>query len=175
MPGQALTGSPKVNPDLLQRSEVVALFNTLHRISESLSAVDDFRKMYAATQATSAESAKRRSGKGQVRDKVSHRTRLTHGAMLTCPESGAVRYSPAQLGRSRLVAVHDRWCGVVGTGGIASKLQGMSGYMLAEPREGVDRPRAGACRGRVGHGFRPHGAVAYDPWMHIPPCTAGQV
>lgn len=41
---------PKVNPDLLQRSEVVALFNTLHRISESLAAVDDFRKEYAATQ-----------------------------------------------------------------------------------------------------------------------------
>lgn len=41
---------PRVNPDLLQRSEVVALFNTLHRISESLASVDDFRKEYAATQ-----------------------------------------------------------------------------------------------------------------------------
>lgn len=41
---------PKRNPDLLQRSEVVALFNTLHRISESLASVDDFRKEYAATQ-----------------------------------------------------------------------------------------------------------------------------
>lgn len=43
--------SPKVNPDLLQRSEVVALFNTLHRVSESLKSVEDFRKIYAKTQA----------------------------------------------------------------------------------------------------------------------------
>lgn len=70
VPGAVLIRSPKINPDLLQRSEVVALFNTLHRISESLAAVDDFRKMYAATQATSAESGKRRSGKGKARDKV---------------------------------------------------------------------------------------------------------
>ncbi|WVN86378.1 uncharacterized protein L203_101542 [Cryptococcus depauperatus CBS 7841] len=41
---------PKVNPDLLQRSEVVALFNTLHRVSESLAAVEQFRQIYAATQ-----------------------------------------------------------------------------------------------------------------------------
>lgn len=49
--------SPKVNPDLLQRSEVVALFNTLHRISESLAAVEHFRQMYAETQAIEAENA----------------------------------------------------------------------------------------------------------------------
>ena len=52
--------SPKINPDLLQRSEVVALFNTLHRVTESLAAVDEFRKMYAETQATAAESVKQK-------------------------------------------------------------------------------------------------------------------
>jgi len=31
----------------LQRSEVVALINTLHRFSESLEAVNDFREMWA--------------------------------------------------------------------------------------------------------------------------------
>ncbi|KAJ3568857.1 hypothetical protein NP233_g5439 [Leucocoprinus birnbaumii] len=36
--------NPKTNPDLLHRSEVVALFNTLFRFSESLKAVDDFRQ-----------------------------------------------------------------------------------------------------------------------------------
>ncbi|RXK36590.1 endoplasmic oxidoreductin 1 [Tremella mesenterica] len=46
---------PKINPDLLQRSEVVALFNTLHRLLESLAAVENFRKMYA--QAQSSESS----------------------------------------------------------------------------------------------------------------------
>ncbi|CAD6576731.1 MAG: hypothetical protein TREMPRED_001759 [Tremellales sp. Tagirdzhanova-0007] len=51
---------PKINPDLLQRSEVVALFNTLSRTTESLAAVDEFRKMYAKTQNAEAEAARRR-------------------------------------------------------------------------------------------------------------------
>jgi hypothetical protein len=42
--------SPKRNPNLLQRSEIVALINTMHRLSESLYAVETFRKMYADTQ-----------------------------------------------------------------------------------------------------------------------------
>jgi len=37
---------PRKNTNLLQRSEVVALFNTLHRFSESLQAVDTFREMW---------------------------------------------------------------------------------------------------------------------------------
>ncbi|KAF8200701.1 hypothetical protein BJ912DRAFT_946857 [Pholiota molesta] len=37
---------PHANSDLLQRSEVVALMNTLFRFSESLAAVDDFRRMW---------------------------------------------------------------------------------------------------------------------------------
>jgi hypothetical protein len=40
---------PHSNSNLLQRSEVVALINTLHRFSESLEAVDDFRAMWAKT------------------------------------------------------------------------------------------------------------------------------
>ena len=39
--------SPKINHNLLSRSEVVALVNTLHRFTESLVAVNDFRKMWA--------------------------------------------------------------------------------------------------------------------------------
>ncbi|KAL7415279.1 endoplasmic reticulum Oxidoreductin 1-domain-containing protein [Mrakia frigida] len=38
---------PKINPGLLSRSEIVSLFNTLHRFSESLHAVEEFRKLYA--------------------------------------------------------------------------------------------------------------------------------
>ncbi|KAF8973145.1 hypothetical protein BDZ97DRAFT_1779682 [Flammula alnicola] len=37
---------PRANSDLLHRSEVVALMNTLFRVSESLAAVDDFRRMW---------------------------------------------------------------------------------------------------------------------------------
>jgi ERO1-like protein beta len=40
---------PITNPNLLQRSEVVALVNTLHRLSESLHAVENFRRMWADT------------------------------------------------------------------------------------------------------------------------------
>ncbi|KAH9949541.1 endoplasmic oxidoreductin [Amylocystis lapponica] len=38
---------PQVNSNLLQRSEVVALINTLHRLTESLYAVNNFRRMWA--------------------------------------------------------------------------------------------------------------------------------
>jgi len=38
---------PRANANLLQRSEVVALINTLHRFSESLMYVNDFRRMWA--------------------------------------------------------------------------------------------------------------------------------
>ncbi|KAF9482120.1 endoplasmic oxidoreductin [Pholiota conissans] len=37
---------PYANSDLLHRSEVVALINTLYRFSESLAAVDDFRRIW---------------------------------------------------------------------------------------------------------------------------------
>ncbi|OBZ68243.1 Endoplasmic reticulum oxidoreductin-1 [Grifola frondosa] len=40
---------PRQNANLLQRSEVVALMNTLHRFTESLHAVNDFRRMWAET------------------------------------------------------------------------------------------------------------------------------
>lgn len=38
--------SPRLNANLLQRSEVVALINTLHRFSESLHAVEVFRTLW---------------------------------------------------------------------------------------------------------------------------------
>ena len=38
--------SPKRNPGLLERSEIVALFNTLNRLSESLQAIKKFRQLY---------------------------------------------------------------------------------------------------------------------------------
>ncbi|TFK73936.1 endoplasmic oxidoreductin-1 [Pluteus cervinus] len=41
------TLDPKANPNLLQRAEVVALINTLHRITESLEAFNHFRGMWA--------------------------------------------------------------------------------------------------------------------------------
>nr|GAT43005.1 endoplasmic oxidoreductin-1 [Mycena chlorophos] len=46
---------PETNHNLLQRSEVVALINTLHRFSESLAAVDTFRKMWRATSVEESE------------------------------------------------------------------------------------------------------------------------
>ncbi|KAF7981891.1 hypothetical protein HWV62_31473 [Athelia sp. TMB] len=46
---------PKSNANLLQRSEVVALINTLHRFSESLEAVNDFRQMWAHTDSSDTE------------------------------------------------------------------------------------------------------------------------
>ncbi|KAL7425183.1 endoplasmic oxidoreductin-1 [Cryptotrichosporon argae] len=59
---------PKVNPNLLQRSEVVALFNTLHRVSESLAAVEDFRRIYAETQAAEAVARRERAAHEHARE-----------------------------------------------------------------------------------------------------------
>lgn len=42
--------SPVKNPHLLQRAEVVALINTAHRFSESLHAVDEFRRLWAVAE-----------------------------------------------------------------------------------------------------------------------------
>ncbi|KAI8994668.1 endoplasmic reticulum oxidoreductin 1 [Pilobolus umbonatus] len=38
--------NPITNPDLFERGEIVALFNTFNRLSESLNAIQKFRKMY---------------------------------------------------------------------------------------------------------------------------------
>lgn len=46
---------PAANHNLLQRSEVVALINTLHRFSESLEAVEGFREMWKATSTAEGE------------------------------------------------------------------------------------------------------------------------
>ncbi|KAF8160831.1 hypothetical protein B0H34DRAFT_698292 [Crassisporium funariophilum] len=46
---------PQTNHNLLQRSEVVALINTLFRFSESLKAVDDFRHMWRAMDSSDAD------------------------------------------------------------------------------------------------------------------------
>lgn len=40
------THSPLRNPGLLQRTEIVALFNTLNRFTESLHAIERFRELY---------------------------------------------------------------------------------------------------------------------------------
>jgi len=47
---------PRLNANLLQRSEVVALINTLHRFSESLHAVEVFRRLWR--ESTAEQSAK---------------------------------------------------------------------------------------------------------------------
>src|SRR5712675_206598 len=46
-----LDHSPRLNANLLQRSEVVALINTLHRFSESLHAVEVFRRLWRESNA----------------------------------------------------------------------------------------------------------------------------
>lgn len=47
--------SPHTNANLLQRTEVVALINTLHRFSESLAAVEEFRKLWREASAADSE------------------------------------------------------------------------------------------------------------------------
>jgi ERO1-like protein beta len=49
------TLDPRANANLLSRSEVVALINTLHRFSESIEAVELFRKIWAETNPKESE------------------------------------------------------------------------------------------------------------------------
>ncbi|KAF8650430.1 hypothetical protein AX16_005233 [Volvariella volvacea WC 439] len=49
---------PRTNSNLLQRAEVVALLNTLHRITESLEAYSDFRQMWAELNTSDSEALK---------------------------------------------------------------------------------------------------------------------
>jgi ERO1-like protein beta len=60
-----IVASPYKNRNLLQRSEVVALFNTLHRFSESLHVTDVFRDMWKESNADATSS---------ILDKVESRT-----------------------------------------------------------------------------------------------------
>ncbi|KIJ49627.1 hypothetical protein M422DRAFT_74655 [Sphaerobolus stellatus SS14] len=53
---------PKANPDLLQRSEVVALINTLNRFIESLVYVDEFRQLWAERSGANKEALLRSAG-----------------------------------------------------------------------------------------------------------------
>ncbi|THH21342.1 hypothetical protein EW146_g206 [Bondarzewia mesenterica] len=46
---------PRTNANLLQRTEVVALINTLHRFTESLHAVNEFRRMWRETNTADSE------------------------------------------------------------------------------------------------------------------------
>ncbi|KAJ9124003.1 hypothetical protein QFC22_000795 [Naganishia vaughanmartiniae] len=91
---------PKRNPNLLQRSEIVALVNTLHRISESLQSVEVFRKLYAKTQdegqakaAAAIEEAKAEAAKRPQRTKQSSRPlwypirEYYHSLRTTCQRS----------------------------------------------------------------------------------------
>ncbi|KZV73287.1 endoplasmic oxidoreductin [Peniophora sp. CONT] len=50
---------PRLNANLLSRTEVVALLNTLHRFSESLHATELFRKMWRETSESESASLKR--------------------------------------------------------------------------------------------------------------------
>jgi ERO1-like protein beta len=55
--------SPRLNANLLQRSEVVALINTLHRFSESLHSVEVFRRLWRETNAEESENLIREAEK----------------------------------------------------------------------------------------------------------------
>ena len=52
-----------MNANLLQRSEVVALINTLHRFSESLHAVEVFRRLWRQSNAEESENLIREAEK----------------------------------------------------------------------------------------------------------------
>jgi hypothetical protein len=121
--------SPKINPDLLQRSEVVALFNTLHRTSESLAAVEQFRQMYKDTQDAEAAAAKTRAEE-KLKAKVSSRPCSTEYAAETVPS-------------------HHYGDHLVCVGSIQTELSGMSRDLLALFSLGSDADAQGGAENRT--------------------------
>lgn len=72
------TNSPRANANLLSRSEVVALINTLHRLSESLEVVDIFRTLWNDT---SAEDTEQLLSPAEPHSQYSHSSPKTPGAL----------------------------------------------------------------------------------------------
>ena len=71
--------SPQTNHDLLHRSEVVALINTLFRFSESLKAVDDFRRMWRSLDSSDTQTIVAET------DKITHPDVSDLSFLLLCP------------------------------------------------------------------------------------------
>jgi hypothetical protein len=84
-----LDPSPRLNANLLQRSEVVALINTLHRFSESLHAVDVFRKLWRESSAEESANLVREAEKA-VNTPVSYCTPTIY-----CPDFNIILATPA--------------------------------------------------------------------------------
>lgn len=101
---------------------MVALFNTLHRTSESLAAVEQFRQIYKDTQ--DAEKAKKRIEK----PKVSQGT----------PELILAKTLPHHYGHS-----------FFSPRGVQAELQGMLGNVLADPIEGASECAEGCAENRT--------------------------
>lgn len=72
------TLDPRANANLLSRSEVVALINTLHRLSESLEVVDIFRTLWNDT---SAEDTEQLLSPAEPHSQYSHSSPKTPGAL----------------------------------------------------------------------------------------------
>ena len=124
--------SPKTNPNLLQRSEVVALINTLHRLAESLHAVDQFRRMWAETDDEGSEQlireAERASAAAPVNPDSSSlivRHQLTALALAGAGVTGAGK------------CVAEEWNGVDGVGGVDTWGSGEISVGAQSIREGA--------------------------------------
>ncbi|KAI8993030.1 endoplasmic oxidoreductin [Trametes punicea] len=85
---------PRANTNLLQRSEVVALINTLHRLVESLHMVQDFRRMWAESGAEDAARLVAEAAAGSA-----HKPRHSPGASPSAPPSGPQRFLADTLAR----------------------------------------------------------------------------
>lgn len=83
------TLDPRINPNLLQRAEVVALLNTLHRFSESLHAAEMFQGMWEEESGTPSKS--------------------TPSAPQETSSAGTPRSSPVE-GKSDFMSTVSEWC-----------------------------------------------------------------
>ncbi|KAH8828232.1 endoplasmic reticulum Oxidoreductin 1-domain-containing protein [Flagelloscypha sp. PMI_526] len=86
---------PTRNHELLQRSELVALFNTLHRFSESLHAINTFQEMMRRPEAehlqeeesTTAQACFSTSAPGSLRDRANKLFSICRESTTACVET----------------------------------------------------------------------------------------
>ncbi|KAF8070640.1 hypothetical protein FPV67DRAFT_1488144 [Lyophyllum atratum] len=85
------TLDPYSNANLLQRSEVVALMNTLHRFVESLVAVNKFRSMWSAMSSTDSEDLITKTEQQSVAGKPQPSPQVGHEPLTNAFEEAQLR------------------------------------------------------------------------------------
>jgi len=119
--------NPQANPNLLTRSEIVAIINTLHRFTESLHAVEGFRAIWSGTDDTQA-----------LLDKVT--SQKTSPSPAPSPRTGSERVDNTLYGRllglAQLCRQSTKACAEI----VKTILDNLGALFRVSDKDGMPRP-----------------------------------